>query len=140
MKLNRPKVGVGVIIIKDGKVLLGKRKNAHGDGSWSFPGGHLELNESWEDCASRETMEEVGITIKNIRFGAVTNDVFHIEKKHYVTIFMLAEYDSGEITIMEPDKCERWNWFEWDKLPQPLFVPIQNLCKTMYNPITQRAH
>lgn len=37
MENNRPKVGVGVAIIKDGKVLLGKRKNAHGEGTWSFP-------------------------------------------------------------------------------------------------------
>lgn len=38
---NRPKVGLGVFIMKDGKVLLGKRKNAHGDDDWCFPGGHL---------------------------------------------------------------------------------------------------
>ncbi len=135
MKTNRPQVGVGVIIIKDGKVLLGKRKNAHGEGCWSFPGGHLEFNESWEDCAFRETMEETGITIKNIRFGTVTNDVFQVENKHYITIFMLADYDSGEVKIMEPEKCEQWGWFEWDNLPQPLFLPIQNLQKINYNPL-----
>jgi 8-oxo-dGTP diphosphatase len=37
---DRPKVGVGVCIVKDNKVLLGKRKNSHGDGTWAFPGGH----------------------------------------------------------------------------------------------------
>ena len=63
---ERPKVGVGVIIIKDGKVLLGKRKNAHGEGSWSFPGGHLEFNEELFDCAKREVLEETGIKIKNL--------------------------------------------------------------------------
>ncbi len=124
---NRPRVGVGVVVIKDGKVLLGKRKNAHGEGSWSFPGGHLEFNESWEDCASRETMEETGITIKNICFGTATNDIFHKENKHYITIVMLSEYDSGEVKIMEPEKCEKWEWFLWSQLPEPLFIPIQNL-------------
>lgn len=132
---ERPKVGVGVIIIKDGKILLGKRKNAHEDGTWSFPGGHLEFNETWEICAIRETFEETGIAIKNIRFGSATNDIFQTENKHYITIFMVSNFDSGEVEIKEPEKCERWEWFEWDKLPQPLFVPIQNLLKTKYNPI-----
>ena len=135
MENKRPKVGVGVVVIKDGKILLGKRKNAHGKGAWCFPGGHLEFNESWEDCALRETMEETGITIKNIRFGTATNDIFQAEGKHYITIFMLSDYGSGEVKIMEPEKCERWDWFEWDNLPQPLFVPIQNLHKRNYNPL-----
>lgn len=135
MNKNRPKVGVGVIIIKNNKILLGKRKNAHGEGTWSCPGGHLEFNESWKDCAARETMEEAGITIRNIRFGTATNDIFQAEEKHYITIFMIAEYNSGEVQIMEPDKCEKWEWFEWDKLPRHLFIPIQNLQKRNYNPL-----
>ena len=132
---KRPKVGVGVIVINDKKILLGKRKNAHGEGSWGFPGGHLEFNESWEDCASRETREETGTTIRNIRFGTATNDIFKTEEKHYITIFMLSDYDSGEVKIMEPEKCEKWEWFLWSQLPQPLFVPIQNLLKKGYSPV-----
>ena len=132
---DRPKVGVGVCIIKGNKILLGKRKNAHGDGTWSVPGGHLEFNESWEDCVMRETFEEVGIKIKNISFSTATNDIFEKEGKHYITIFMLAEYDSGEVKIMEPDKCEQWKWFTWDNLPKPLFIPIQNLLNKKYNPL-----
>ncbi len=135
MENKKPKVGVGVIIIKNGKILLGKRKNAHGEGSWSFPGGHLEFGESWKNCALRETMEETSITIKNIRFGTITNDIFLTENKHYVTIFMLADYKSGEVKIMEPEKCTRWDWFSWNKLPQPLFVPIQNLRGKNFNPL-----
>jgi len=133
---NRPKVGVGIFIIKDGKVLLGKRKNAHGDGAWCFPGGHLEFNESFEGCARRETLEETGLAIKNIRFGTATNDIFAKENKHYITICMIAEHDYGEVKNIEPDKCEKWEWFEWDedKLPYPLFVPQQNLLKQKFNP------
>lgn len=127
-------MGVGVIIIKDGKILLGKRKNAHGGGGWCYPGGHLEYGESWEECSCRETMEETGIAIKNLRFGAVTNDVFEDEQKHYITICMVADFAFGEVKLMEPDKCEQWNWFEWENLPQPLFLPIQNLLKQNFNP------
>lgn len=131
---NRPGVGVGVCIIKDGKILFGKRKNAHGEGDWCFPGGHLEFNESWEECAKRETLEETGIKIKNIRFATATNDLFLKEKKHYITIFMLADYDSGEVKIMEPDKCEKWDWFDWNEPPQPLFQSSLNLRKQNFDP------
>lgn len=131
---NRPKVGVGVIVRKDGKVLLGKRKNAHGDGSWSFPGGHLEFNEQVEDCAVRETEEEAGIAIKNIRKAAFTNDIFEKEGKHYVTLFVVSDFAEGQVKVREPDKCERWDWFTWDKLPRPLFVPIENLLKQGFDP------
>ena len=124
-----PKVGIGVIIKKDGKILLGRRINAHGEGTWSFPGGHLEFGESWESCASRETMEETGLKIKKIKFHAVTNDIFKKENKHYITIFMESDYDSGILQNMEPEKCEKWDWFEWDNLPEPLFLPIMNLRK-----------
>jgi 8-oxo-dGTP diphosphatase len=64
---ERPKVGVGVIIMKDQKVLVGKRKRSHAPGTWNFPGGHLELNEEVFECAKREVQEEAGIKIKNLR-------------------------------------------------------------------------
>lgn len=132
---DRPKVGVGVIVIKEGKVLLGKRKSAHGEGSWAFPGGHLEFNEKLEECAVREVKEETGISIKNIRQGTFTNDLFEKEGKHYITLFILSDFASGGVKVMEPERCERWDWFEWDKLPHPLFLPIQNLLKQKFNPM-----
>ncbi len=105
---NRPKIGIGIIVIKDNKVLLGKRKNVHGDGSWSFPGGHLEFNEGIEDCARREVMEETGIRIRDLRAGPFTNDIFNKEGKHYVTLYVISEHHSGEPKVMEPERCERW--------------------------------
>jgi 8-oxo-dGTP diphosphatase len=134
LKEKRPKVGVAVIIIKDGKVLLGKRIGSHGDGTWNFPGGHLEYGENWEDCAMREIGEETGLKIVNVKFGFLTNDVFEKEEKHYITIFMLADCDSGEPEIKEPEKCAGWDWFDWDEMPEPLFLPIVNLKKQNYNP------
>lgn len=131
---ERPKVGIGVIVIKDDKVLLGKRKNAHGEGAWCYPGGHLEYGESFEECAMREVMEETSIEIKNLRFGIVTNDIFYDEQKHYVTICMVADFASGEVKVMEPEKCEKWGWFEWDKLPELLFLPTINQLKAGFNP------
>ncbi len=135
---NRPKVGVGVIVLKDSKVLFQKRIGAHGEGTWSFPGGHLEFNESFEECAKRETMEETGVSIKNVRFIGLTNDVHKTEGKHYVTIFMLSELDSGEPSIIEPDKTEKIEWRDWEDMPTPLFLPIERLLEQGYSPFADK--
>ena len=131
---ERPKVGVGVIILKEGKILLGKRKASHGEGTWCFPGGHLEFSEDIFDSAVRETKEETGISIKNLRYGPFTNDIFS-EGKHYITLFIIADYDSGEIELKEPEKCEKWDWFEWKEFPTNLFLPIENLIKLNFCPV-----
>lgn len=133
--MKRPGVGLSVIIIKEDKVLLGKRKGSHGEGTYAFPGGHLENNEGFLDCLSREIKEEVGdVKIQFIdKFpSAVTNDIFN-EDKHYVTLFIRAKYISGEPQVLEPEKCEKWEWYSWDNLPSPLFLPIKNLIKQNYN-------
>lgn len=130
---ERPGVGVGVYIRKDGKVLIGKRKNTHGTGPWCALGGHLDMGESWEECARREVREEAGIEIDNIHLGNVTNDIFP-DGKHYVTLNLVADWKSGEPKLMEPDKFEQgWQWFELDKLPQPLFLSARNFFESGYN-------
>ncbi len=116
----RPKVGVGVMVLKDGKVLLAKRKGAHGEGEYAFPGGHLEFGESFENCAARETKEEVGISIKDIHFQYLAN-VTKYPGKHYAHIGMTAQWSSGKPKVLEPDRSESWNWFSLDDLPRPVF-------------------
>jgi 8-oxo-dGTP diphosphatase len=130
----RPEAGIGVCIIKEGRVLLGRRKNSHGADRWSFPGGHLEMFETWEHCAEREAFEETGLRIKNLKFIGVTNDIFADERKHYITIFIQADHKSGIPEVMEPEKCYEWKWFEWDSHPEPLFLPIKNLIKQGFRP------
>lgn len=125
--LKRPIVGVGVIVQNADQVLLGLRHNAHGEGTWSFPGGHLEFGESIIDCARREVLEETGLQIEEFTIGSFTNDYFQNEQKHYVTLFVVGKYAGGRPLVMEPDKCSRWKWFDWNNLPRPLFLPIQNL-------------
>jgi 8-oxo-dGTP diphosphatase len=132
---NRPKVGVGVYIVRDRKILLGLRKNAHGEGTWCPPGGHLEFGETWEECCRRETMEEAGIEIANIRFVTATNDVTPEWGTHYITLHFVAEWSSGEPDVCEPHKCERWEWFVWKEFPAPLFLPVRNFVAMGFNPV-----
>lgn len=133
---ERPKVGMGVYICRDGKVLMGKRRGSNGAGYWCPPGGHIEMHETWEGCAKRETLEECGLEIANVRFITATNDSNKEDGKHYITIHCAAEYVGGEAVVMEPDKLGEWEWFTWDALPSPLFLPVRNFLETGYNPLT----
>jgi 8-oxo-dGTP diphosphatase len=128
----QPRVGVGVFIFRDGKFLMGKRKGSHGQGSWSVPGGHLEFGETPEETATREVNEETGLKISNIHFAAITNDVFVDDKKHYITIWMTSNWKSGEPVVMEPDKYIDQQWFDFDTLPEPLFLPWEQLMKSEF--------
>src|SRR3990167_8478607 len=121
---QKPNVGVGVMILKEGKILLCKRKGSHGEGEFGFPGGHLEYMESFEDCARRETREESGVEIENIRFQYLAN-VKKYAPKHYVHIGLIATWKNGEPKVLETDKCAFWNWYEINDLPEPLFEMCQ---------------
>lgn len=127
--MQRPGVGVLAILRYDNKVLLGKRKGSHGHGEWCFPGGHLELNESLEECAKREVFEETGIDLKGISTvdGHYTNDIFKKENKHYLTLYQKYTVEECYCPILtEPEKCFQWDWFDVNQLPEPLFLSVKN--------------
>lgn len=120
----RPKVGIGILIFKDGKVLLGKRKESHGKGEYVSPGGHLEFGESIKECAKRECFEEAGIRIKNIRFLRFSN--MRKYGKHYADIGLVAEWGGGKPKVKEPEKMEKWEWHDSGNLPKPLFGALND--------------
>ena len=122
----RPRVGVGVIVWKEGRFLLGKRKGSHGEGHWATPGGHLEFGETIEQCASRELLEETGLQALSVQHGPYTSDVIDATK-HYVTLFVLVDRFEGIPQVMEPHKCEGWDWFAPNDLPSPLFVTLRSV-------------
>lgn len=128
---ERPRVGVGVMILKDGKVLLGKRKGQGvGAGHYAWPGGHLEYMESFEECARREVLEETGMEIQNVRFCRLVN-FKEYAPKHYVDIGLIADWKSGEPRVTEPDKVEEWKWYDLDAVPEPLFAAEPYYFKTL---------
>lgn len=125
-KQTNVRVGVGVLV-KDASrpnaVFAGIRKGSHGAGSLALPGGHLEMFETWQECAIREVKEETNLDLKDVTYAHVTNDMMESEGKHYVTIFMVAtttsQEEGGGSTVprnMEPDKCEEWKSFTWQEL------------------------
>lgn len=127
--ISQPRVGVAVILRRGSQVLLGERRGSHGAGCWGFPGGHLEFGEHPFDCAKRELLEETALLGDGFQAGPYTNDVFESEGKHYLTLFVIANYAGGDPQVCEPNKCSGWSWFEWDAMPQDLFLPIRNLLR-----------
>ncbi len=126
---KRVGAGFGVILEKDGKILMGRR---HPDpdkadsafrsaGVWSLPGGKLEWGESFEDGAIREVLEETGITIRNPQVISVHN--CKNQFAHFMTVGLITHVWSGEAKVMEPDEMTEWGWFPLDDLPSPRYFP-----------------
>ena len=107
-------------------LLLVRRKNVHGGGTWSTPGGHLDFAEQPDECARREAEEETGLAVGETRFLGITNDVFN-ESLHYVTLWFHATCEDGEPRIAAPYEIDELGWFERDRLPTPLFAPLRRL-------------
>jgi len=128
-------VGVGAMLLRGNKILLGKRhvdenkadSELRGGGTWTMPGGKVEYNESFEEAAIREVKEETGIKLGNTKMICVNND--KNEYAHFVTIGLFSEDFEGEPKTMEPDEIIEWKWFELDDLPSPLYFPSENVLR-----------
>ena len=117
---QRPKIGVGILIQNNkGEVLLGLRQGAHGEGEWSFPGGHLEFGETIFETAKREVKEEVNLDVSEFELISVADEMRYIvtDNKHYLNIGVKAVYNGGEPKLMEPNKCKEWRWVSLDARP-----------------------
>jgi len=131
-----PRVGVGIIVIKKEKgrryIMLHQRKRPLGRDYWGSGGGHLELGESLMDGALRELREEAGehLVVKDVRFLGVMNFT-QLKPKHYVDISFLATWVSGDPINSTPKATKNWRWFELDKLPSPLFPPVEKYLEAL---------
>ena len=118
-KQETPKVGVGVVVRHKGQVLFGLRRGSHGAGHWSLPGGHQNVGEPVRDCCARELYEETSIRISpnSLKPMGWSDNIMAEEGLHYITVYMQVYLHPGEVEVVnrEPDKCERWEWF--DSLP-----------------------
>lgn len=125
MSGQQARVGVGLFIVKENKVLLGERRGSHGAAEYGGPGGHLEYGETAEQAAYRELAEECGITVKNLRLLCVS-DLLKYMPKHYLDLGFAAEWASGEPEVREPHKLVSWGWYDIDALPNNLFGCVEN--------------
>ena len=123
-------VGVGVLIIRDGKVLLGLRNpdlikagsELQGQGAWTMPGGKVDPGERLDEAARRELAEETGLTARKMEFFCVQDDIK--DSAHYVTVGFMASIAKGDSpSALEPETILEWRWFDFDNLPPNLYNP-----------------
>jgi 8-oxo-dGTP diphosphatase len=109
---KQPVVGVGVVVICDGKILLEKRKYEPGKGKWSIPGGLVELGENVEQTVIREVKEETGLEVKKPEHIDVVDNVVRDEngevKYHFVIIDYFVKLKGG--TLKAASDAEELNW------------------------------
>ena len=125
------KIGVNVFLIRDNKILFGRRIGKTGYSTWCLPGGHLEYGESTVSGAKRELEEETGIKVQELEFLHIINDPH--EDRHYIHINFLVKDFEGEPKVMEPDKFSEWKWFAPHALPDPIFDGHKNFVPTYIN-------
>lgn len=142
MEMNKV-LGVGVIVIRDGKILLGRRKGAHGADTWAVPGGRVDTyekspgviqQEKPEETAIRELWEETGLKVIGTDIVGQTSHFFEELDQEHISIYIRAEVLDDEPVVMEPNKCHEWAWFNWNHLPHPLFPLFKHLVNAGFIP------
>jgi len=121
------RAAVYLLLIKDGKILLGRRTNTSWrNGQYSLIAGHLDPDESIQTAMIRETKEEAGIAIKrsDLKFVHVMH---HVENEAYIDFFFTADAWQGDPHICEPEKCDNMQWFDFDALPDKLVPNVREV-------------
>ncbi len=115
---NQPIVGVGAVIIYNGKILLEKRKGEPGKGRWSIPGGLVELGESAEQTTIREVKEETNLEVESPKLIDVVNNITVDKndkiKYHYVIIDYFVKLKGG--TLKPADDAAELRWVTFDEV------------------------
>lgn len=117
---RNPTVGVAVVLLEDGKLLLGKRR----DGGWCIPCGHVEWDETIEQAAVREYLEETGLEVELAGVLAVQSN-FHDPDHQTVGVWYWGNRRGGELRpggdLLEVD------FFLLEKLPKLKFPTDKNI-------------
>lgn len=120
MALSSPQhIGTCALLLNsDNRVLLGKRKNSYKSGYYGLPGGRVEVGESLESAIRREILEETGIEVDHCKYVGVVRETQ--DGYDFIHFVYVAYNVSAQPKLMEPEKCEGWDWVELDDLGKVL--------------------
>ncbi len=122
-KYPRPAVTVDCIVMTNEplpKVLLVQRGIEPYKDRWAFPGGFMNMDETTEECAIRELMEETGLKVEELHQIGSYSKVDRDPRGRTITVAYLAIIDSP-LEVKGQDDAERAEWFPIDKLPKLAF-------------------
>lgn len=109
---DQPIVGIGVVIVKDGQIVLIKRRNEPGRGKWSIPGGIVDLGERIQQTVIREAKEETCLDVADPHLIDIVDNVeFDPDGKvkyHYVIVDFLVKVVGGDIAAASDAEEIRW--------------------------------
>lgn len=137
-----------VVLVKDPNnslnVFTSIKKDAYGDDAVFFPGGYLEMGESFEECANREINQQTGLSLQNIKYIHTTNNIFNCNK-HHVTVFMSAGICNNDAKSLNPIICQEWTSYSWQQINEiasgkrkwKLYGPLLNLMRTEPSSLSQ---
>jgi 8-oxo-dGTP diphosphatase len=106
-----PLIGVGAIIVRDGRVLLVRRGTEPLKGSWTLPGGVLEIGETLVEGVAREVREETGLLVEPIELIELLDRIHLHEGRvryHYVIADYLCRVTGGELRAASDADAVRW--------------------------------
>ena len=101
MEEKRPRAGASVIVVHEGKVLLGKRNKKNATGMWLIPGGGIGFGEKMIDAAVREIKEETGIDIENPEFVCFKELINLPADYHSIVFFFKAKPRHTNIKVSD---------------------------------------
>lgn len=123
-----PYIACNIIVVQDvqnqNKILLAKRQDGWGQGTYTLPGGKLRPDEFMEEGAYRELFDETGLKFSKSRPVSIQRTHFP-GKPWALSVGILVEKYSGNLSTREPEQHQAWQWFDIDNLPGPLFGPTQ---------------
>lgn len=132
------RIAVFVVVERDGRLLLGRGRNAFGHDEYSVPCGHLEYDEKLDACAARELKEETGLAADGFELVALATTNSKYDERHQDAInFLIVGFKAkgvkGEPVLLEPEKCFGWEWFDKCRLPEPLYHPAGKILENYLN-------
>lgn len=134
---NIIQVGIGVLILRENKILLGHRVPRGRDtggiyepDTWCLPGGKQEYGETILQGAAREVKEETNLDIEDMVVFGAADDIQ--PDRHFVTAHVLARKCGGELRVMEPEKQDAWQWLSLEALPENLYSPSKKLIEAYF--------
>ena len=127
---QKPGVGCGAAILRDGLLLLVERRKSPEAGHWNLPGGKVDFLEPVEAAVMREIREEIGVEIALHGLLGVT-EMIGIDGQHWVSPIYRATIAGGAPVNGEPDKIAAIGWFPLDQPPAPLAQGAKDAIKAL---------